>query len=173
MPVAVAAANIGFINFHDAPQLDFRLNESGPDFVAHGMRRAVAAETHDALNLEGADPLLAGQHQMHHAKPLAERLVSVLKDGTSDMREAVGGHRSAFIALPVKLSPDQRERLSPTARAFDAIGPAPRNEIRLTGFLIREGRLELGDCHLMDWLGATAAHGISSDCEKNIPCQIQ
>jgi hypothetical protein len=29
----------------------------------------------------------------------------------------------------------------------------------------------LGDGHLMDRLGA--AHGVSSQCERNIPCQIQ
>src|SRR5260370_26237132 len=108
MPIAVAAADVGFVNFDDAAQLGFRLNESRANFVAHGMRRAVAPEAHDALNLESANSLLAGQHQMHDAKPLAERLIRIFKDGASDMREAIGGHRSAFIALPVKLPSDQR-----------------------------------------------------------------
>src|SRR5260370_1541439 len=119
MPIAVAAAHIGFVNLNDAPKLGFRLNESGADFMAHGMRGAVGAEAHHPLDLECADPLLAGQHQVDDLEPLAERLVRVLKDGARDMREAIGSQGSAIVALTGKLPPRPPEPLnSPTWAIF-------------------------------------------------------
>jgi hypothetical protein len=170
MPVAVAPANIGFVNLNDAAKLSFRLNESGADFVAHGMRSAVGTEAHDALDLEGADTLFARQHQMHDTKPLPERLIRVLKDGAGDMREAIGGHASAFVAVPVIITAGQSERISAAAWAFDAIGPAARNQVSFAGIFIRERRFELSDGHLMNWF--RAAHGVSSQRERNIAWPI-
>jgi hypothetical protein len=72
----------------------------------------------------------------------------------------------------MKRPPSQRGCLSAAARAFDAIWPAAGNEISLAGFLIGESRLELSDGHLMDGLGATAAHGVSSQRERNIAWPI-
>jgi hypothetical protein len=68
------------------------------------MRRVVAAEPHDALNLKGANSLLAGQHQMANAKPLAKRLIRVFNDLASDMREV--GHSRRQIRTPIfRVSP--------------------------------------------------------------------
>jgi hypothetical protein len=134
------------------------------------MRGAVASEAHDPLDLEGADTLLAGQHEVNDAKPFPERLVRVLKDRPGDMREAIGGHWSAFVALPVERLAGQRERISAAARAFDAIGPAPCDQVSLASVFVRERRLELGDGHLMNWFWAT--HGVSSQRERNIAWPI-
>jgi hypothetical protein len=48
------------------------------------------------MNLERADALLAGPHEVHDLEPLPERLIRVFKNDPGYVREAVGGHRSAF-----------------------------------------------------------------------------
>jgi hypothetical protein len=172
MTIGIFAADIGLIDLDNAAELGFWLDESRADFVAHGMRGAIASKAHDALDLQGTDALLAGQHQMDDAKPLPQRLICVLEDGAGNVREAIGSHGSAFIALPVERPSSQRKRISAAARACDAIRPATGNEICLAGILTREGHFELGEGHLMDWLGAAAAHGITSQCERNIAWPI-
>ena len=159
MLVVPLAAKETFVNFNDPAKLGFRLNERGADFMAHGMRRAVAAEAHDALNLEGANSLLAGQHQMGNAEPVAERLIRVLKDGASNVRKAIAVNL-ASLALPVIARCQRVNLLIATARAANAIRPAPRDQVAAAIFLIGKRRFELSDGHLMDWLGA--AHGVSS-----------
>jgi hypothetical protein len=152
MPVLGFAADEGFVNFHNAAKLGFRFDQSRADFVAHGMRRTVAAEAHDTLNLEGANSLLAGQHQMGDAEPLAERLVRVLKDRARDMREAITRVRSALVALPLEgHRPDRKDLWIATARANHPIRPAPRYQVRLASIFVRERRFELSDGHLMNW----------------------
>lgn len=169
MPVCVFAADPRFVNFDDAAKLGFRLNERGADFVAHGMRGPVGAEAHYALHLQRADSLLAGQHQVDDAKPLAQRLVGVLKDGASDMREAVARRaaRSARGALPV-ISRRQRVNLCiAAARAGNALRPAAGDQVGAARILIGERSLELSDCHLVNGFGA--AHGVSSVCRRILP----
>jgi hypothetical protein len=118
------------------------------------MRRAVGAEAHHALNLEGADTLLVGQHQMRDPEPLTKRLVCVLKDGASDVREAVERLGRAFVALPLEPARHLGDLSIAAARAFNASGPTARDQISLAGFLIRESLLELRDRHLMRWFRA-------------------
>jgi len=170
MPIAVAAADIGFVDFNDAAEFGFGFNERSADFVAHGMGGAVGAKAHHPLNLQCADALLAGQHQVNDLEPLPQRLVRILKDGPGDMREAIGGHGSTFVALPVERLPDQGGRISAAARAFNAIRPAARYQVSLASFLIGESRLELRNGHLMNWF--RAAHGMSSQRERNIAWSI-
>jgi hypothetical protein len=57
---------------------------------------AIGAQSHHPLNLERADALLAGQHEVHDLEPLPERLIRVFKNDPGYMREALGGHCSAF-----------------------------------------------------------------------------
>jgi hypothetical protein len=152
MPVCVFAANPRFVNFDNAAQLHFRFNECGADFMAHGMCGPVRAEAHHALDLQGANPLLAGQHQMSDAEPLAERLVRVLKDGPGDVGEAVAFF-GAGIALPLEGHRADRENFDVAAtRAGNAVRPAPRDQIDAAGIFIGKGRFKLSDCHLMNWL---------------------
>src|SRR5258706_9006877 len=94
----------GFVYFNDAAKLGFGFDKRRANFVAHGMRGFVRTETHVALNLERADPLFAGEHQVHHLEPLAKRLVRVFKDRANDMREAITTalDRLTLVALPFK-----------------------------------------------------------------------
>jgi hypothetical protein len=154
MPVLCLAADERFVNFNDAAQLGFRFDQGRADFVAHRMCSFVRAETHVALNLERADTLFAGEHQMHHLEPLAKRLVRVLKDGARDMREAITRalDRLTLIALPFERHGLDRENLDvAAARAVNPIGPTASDQISRAGLLIREHGFELAFGHLMDW----------------------
>jgi hypothetical protein len=153
MLVVPLAAEVAFVNLDNAAQFGLRFDQSRADFMAHGMRRAVAAEPHDALNLKGANSLLVGEHQMGDAKPLAERLVCVLKDGARNVREAITRVRSALIALPLVFHRSDGKDLGIAAsRAANAFRPAPLYQIRLASIFIREHRLKLSDGHLVNWL---------------------
>jgi hypothetical protein len=158
MPVLRLATDEGFVDLDNAAELGFGFDEGSADFMAHGMRRTVAAEAHDALNLEGANSLLARQHQMSDAEPLAERLIRILKDCARDMREAIASVRSALIALPFEGHRSNRKYFGiATARANHALRPTARDQIRLASIFIREHRLKLSDGHLMD-LFRSAGH---------------
>jgi hypothetical protein len=161
MSVLGFAADERFVNFNNAAKLGLRFDQSGADFVAHGMRRAVRAEAHDALDLEGANSLLAGQHQMDDAKPFAKRLVRVLKNGARDVREAIAIHLARF-ALPMKAGRQRVDLGIAATRAVNAVRPASRHEIGAARLLVNKRRFELSDGHLMDWLGALGGHGVSS-----------
>jgi hypothetical protein len=147
------AADESFINLDNAAKFCFGLNESGADFVTHGMCRAVATEAHDALDLKGAYSLLAGQHRMGDAEPVTQGLVRVLKDGACRMREAIAGIWRTLVALPfVRHRSDRKDLYGTAARANDAFRPTPLHQIRLARFFIWEHRLELSDGHLVNWL---------------------
>ena len=76
--------------------------EPGADAMAHVPSGSVGAEAHHPLDLEGANSLLAGQHEVDDAEPVAKRLIGVLEDRAGDMREAVVGlGRRALVALPI------------------------------------------------------------------------
>ncbi len=119
------------------------------------MRRLVAAETHEALNLEGAHSLLAGEHQMSDAEPVAEGLFGVLKDRARDGGKAIAV-RIALAALPMKrlVAGGVVQVRIATARAMNALRPAAGHEVAEWRFLIpkRENGLELGGRHLRNWL---------------------
>jgi hypothetical protein len=171
MPVCVFAADPRFVNFDDAAQLHFRFNEGRADFVAHGMRGAVRAEAHHPLNLQRAHSLFAGQHQMSNAEPLAQWLFGVLEDGPGNVREAIGSHGSALVALPRKSAGQFGNLWIATARAANALGPAAGDQIDAASIFIGERRFELRDRHLMHWFRAfEGGHDVSPDCERNLSC---
>src|SRR5258708_7974846 len=94
MPVLRLAADEGFVNFHDPHKLaEIFVRQTSSHPVAHIPSRLVRTETHVAEHLKGADPFLAGQHQVDDAEPLPQRLIGVLEDRPADMREAVVGSR--------------------------------------------------------------------------------
>lgn len=152
------AADESFINLDDATKLRLGFDQRSADFVAHGMRRAVATEAHDALNLKGADSLLAGQHQMSDAIPVTQRLIGVLKDRARHVREAITV-LCAHLALPVMAGRQRITFAVAAARTSNALGPAPRDQIGNAGGFIRKHRLELSDGHLVNRL-RTTRHGI-------------
>jgi len=158
MLVLVLAADPSLIDLDDAAKLGFRLDERGADFVAHGQGGFVGAEAEHPLDLQGAHPLLAGQHQVNDPEPVTERLIRILEDGPRDHGEAIAGARSAFVALPFERHGADREHLLvPAAGAPDAFRPAALHQIGFAGFLIGEHVLELAGRHLRNGLGA--AHG--------------
>lgn len=171
MPVLVVSADIGFVHFDHAHELaEILLCEPSADPVAHVVSGLVTAEPHDAHDLEGADPLLAGQHEVNNAKPVPERLVGVFEDGPGDDREAVAAIRGAGIALPLEChSGDFVDHVGAATGAFDAQRPTVADQIGLTGFLGREGLLPLGNGHLVNAFVGRASHrGNPLGTERNI-----
>jgi hypothetical protein len=63
--------------------------ECDANLVAHKQRGIVGTKAHDAVDLECADTILTGEHQVHDAEPIAQRLVRILKNRADKHREAV------------------------------------------------------------------------------------
>jgi hypothetical protein len=164
MPVLGQPANESFINFDDAAKLLDILHESGSDLVAHEPSGFVGTEAHVAHNLQGAHPLLAGEHQVDDAIPFAKRLVGILKNGIDQDREPIAGGtaRSTLRALPMPFARWQVVycRIA-TTRAANALWPTPRLQVRFAGIFVRKHRLKLRDGELMKRLWLLAArHGV-------------
>jgi hypothetical protein len=151
MAVPIGASDIGFVDLDDAPEFRLRLDQCSADFVGHGERGFVRTEAHVPLNLERANSLLAGEHQVNDAEPFAEGLIRVLENRSGDMGEAITGARVAFVALPlVDHRGDGENLVIATARACNAVRPAPSDEVLPASFLIGKHRLKLTDSHLVD-----------------------
>lgn len=153
--VAVIAADPSFIDLDNAAQFVFGIDQGSADFVAHGMGGFVGAETHCALHLQGANALFAGQHHMDDFEPITQGLVCVLEDGPRYMGEPITGPLDALtlVALPLEgHGADRKDLHIATARAIDAFGPAPGNQIAGTMLLVGKHRLKLAVGHLVDWL---------------------
>jgi len=162
MPVFVFAADERFVHFDDAAQLVDILHKRCADFMAHSPCGFVRAETHVAHDLERTHSLFARKHQVSDFKPLAKRLIRVLKNRARNMRETIAGCGRALVALPRPGAIRQLVGLlCATARAADAIGPAARDQIGATGFLVREHLVKFPSGHLMDGLGSTGHRNIS------------
>src|SRR5437870_6638918 len=124
---------------------------AGADTVAHVPSGFVGPEPECAKDLQCADTLLAGKHQMDHAEPIAQRFVRVLEDCIYEYREAIRRLRCAVVALPVKRLRAMFVRLKTAARAAHrAIRPAVANQICLTRVFVWKLPLELGNRHLMN-----------------------
>jgi hypothetical protein len=139
VPVPGLAANEGFIDFNDTAELLDIFHEGGSDLVAHEPSGFVRAKTHDALDLQCAHTFLADEHHVDNPKPVAQRLVGVLENGSGDVREPIGGIGSALAALP--MPPHGRDfpaNFSATTRATNTLRPAPVDQVAAAGTLIRE-----------------------------------
>ena len=99
MAVFIFAADLSFVHLHDAAEL-LSGSISAARILWHMQWPSQATEAHNALNLEGAHSLLAGQHQVGDFKPVAERLVGVLEDRPGKQREPIAAC-GAFRALPM------------------------------------------------------------------------
>jgi hypothetical protein len=143
---------IDFDNPHEFAEVFVR--HSGPNAVAHVPRRPVRAEAHHAVYLKGANSLLAGQHEVDDAEPLAQRLIGVFEDRVDQDREPVTViSRSACVADPVEALGVRLNLRVAAARADDELGPAMLGEVELAGVVGREGSFPLADRHLRDGLG--------------------
>ncbi|VTZ48326.1 hypothetical protein MPC4_10276 [Methylocella tundrae] len=154
-------ANEGFINLDNSTQFYNVFDQRSPDLVAHFPRGFVGTEAHVAHDLKRAHPFLAGQHQVNDAKPLAERLVGVLEDCSREVRKPIAGLWRALVALPApRAARVLMGVLSAAARATNAVRPAARNEIGAASVFVRKHFLELGNAHLVDWLGHRAVPSV-------------
>lgn len=143
--VFVLPTDVGFVHFDDTAEfIGPMFAEASADAVAHVERGFIRAEAHDALNLQCADALLAGQHHVNDPEPIPERFIRVLEDRPDQHGEAIAARRSAFGALPVEgtISDGVHVHIAATG-AVDAFRPATGYEVSLAGFLGREQDFKL------------------------------
>lgn len=146
------AADIRFVYFNVANKLlKFDIAKCYADFVAHVQRGFIRAKTHVALHLQRAYAFLAGEHQMHNAKPLAEVFVRVLKNGPDHDREPIALRRALF-ALPMEGAGFKAPNLVIAAAraAHNTIRPAIVHKVLFARAFIREQVLKLHYAHLVN-----------------------
>src|ERR1700733_1480794 len=151
---AVLAANIGFVNLHNAASATHR----GERPVAHCLSNAVGEEPsgfHAArkhpLDLIGGNSFLAGAHQVDDLKPQMQRQVGALEDGSLPNGEL----SLALVALVKAKTSGLAFHLAnalcvgvTAMRAYRTIRPKPALDIRESGFLVEELRgVENGSSH--------------------------
>lgn len=158
------AADIGFINLNVADELlELDITESHANLAAHQVRGVIGTEAHHAVYLKGTDTFLAGQHHMHDAEPVAQRLVGVLEDRAYQHGKAVAnGILGTLVAVPMKWAAMLMDVVVIAARAANAIGPAIPDQIRFAGILMREKALKLSHRHLVDLQVLGFGHGLRS-----------
>jgi hypothetical protein len=132
--------------------------------MAHEPSGFVRTEAHIAHDLQRAHALLASEHQMNDAIPVAKRLIGVLKNSTDQNRKAVasGTARGALRALPMPFARWQviYSRIAATWAA-NAFWPAARLQVRLAGVFVWKHRLKFRGGKLMNWFWLFAArHGV-------------
>ncbi len=158
MLILVLPANEAFIHFDDTAKLLDVLDQRGSDLMAHQPSGFIGTEALVAHDLEGAQALFAGEHEVSDLEPVAERLVGVLEDRPGNMTEPIAV-RGALFALPVPPARPQVIDLGIAAPGtMHTIGPPTGNQIGFAGFFVREGRVELSGGHLRDGFG-TFCHG--------------
>jgi hypothetical protein len=145
MFVAVLAADVGFVNLDNAAQsIGSMFTQARADAVAHIERGFVGTEAHVAHDLQGANSLLADQHQVNDLEPITERLVRVLEDCPYQHREPIAALLSAFGALPVKGTIGDGIHVNiAAARAVNTLGPAADNQVGFASVLVREQGVKL------------------------------
>lgn len=151
MTVFVLPANVGFVNFDHADQFaKLRVRQGDTDAVRHVERRFVRAETHGPVNLVRGNAFLAGQHDVDHAKPVAQTDVRVLENGSDQHREPIAV-RAAFLTLPMEGARPQLIAVRRAAtRAIDAFRKAVMREISLASVIVRESLFPLSYGHLVN-----------------------
>lgn len=168
MPVLAFTTDVGFIDFDKADKLlELGIAQGETDLVAHQKGCVVRTETHDSVDLQGADAFLAGQHHVHDAEPVSQWLVGVLEDRPDQNGEAITSARSAGIAVPVVFfGAVCMDVVIAAARAAHAFGPAVRLKIEAASRFVRELGVKLLDRHLMDAqvFGFGRFHGYSPEC---------
>lgn len=145
-------ADIGFVNLDIADQLlELLIAKCSADLVAHKPCGLVGTKAHVSHDLEGTYSLLAGEHQVHNPKPVAQRLVGVLEYRTRQHGKAVASIWSAVIALPVEILGAVRLGFKTATRAaYNALRPAIGGKVSLARILVRKSALEVRYAHLVD-----------------------
>src|SRR6266446_459505 len=156
MSILRLAADERFVNLDNPHELaEILVLQASADAMAHVPSRPIRAGADHAMNLEGANPLLARQNKVDHAEPCLEGPIRVFERGPYRDREPIA-IRSAISALQIERLVVRcvRHLFVSAASAANAIWPTLADEISATGFLIGEGRLKLRDGHLLG-----AGHG--------------
>jgi hypothetical protein len=157
MPIFGQAADESFIDLDDTAEFSNVLDERNADLVAHFPCGFIGTEAHISIDLQRAHSLLAGQHQVNDAEPVAKRLVCIFEDSPGDMGKSISGLRGALIALPTpRHCRDLPIDLGPTARAAYTLRPTAPHKIGATSVFVREHALELSDSELVDWFASGA-----------------
>ncbi len=150
MAVLILTTDIRFINLDFAHELrKTAVLHGGSDPVAHIPSRFVGTAADLALDLQGADALLALGHEVNDLEPHAQVVVGVLKHGFRDHRESIPVPSAAFFGLagPMKRASFQLIHLLIAAtRAFHAIRPTAFLQELLAGFFGREPLHQLREC---------------------------
>ncbi len=152
MLVFFLAANKRLINFNNAHELlKAFIGQSSADTVAHVPSGAVRAEAHHALDLKGADTLLAHQHEVNDLKPYLKVNIRILKHSADKMRKTIGRAHAAIHALPFVSHCFQFNHVQrTTTRAVNAVWPALLDKVGITRRFVMKHRLKLGDGKLLD-----------------------
>ncbi len=158
MLVLGEAADEGFIDLDNAAKFANIRDHGRSDFVAHVPSRAIRAKAHVAVNLMRAHAFLANEHEMGDAKPVPQRLVSVLKDRADRDGEPISCRR-ALVALPMPFACGKVINGWVAApRAMNATWPPTGLQIALAGIFIGKHRFKFSNGKLCNWLGLLAAH---------------
>ena len=136
MAILVLAADVGFIYFNFAGKGSYiiALHGSSPAMAhipACAVVRAGVLTKNHAVDLQGADSFLAGQHQVSDLKPKLERDFGVLEDRMRDDREAIAITPATVggLANPIeRASLESVDFITVTARTADTVRPSHINE---------------------------------------------
>lgn len=142
--VASKSADVGFVHFHFASQ--FLSKRSGlhcqADSVLHEPR-SLLRDSDSAVNLIGANTILATGNHPDRSQPLIQTERAILKDGPDLNTELAAWVRA--LALPLALDSQEGNILTSARRTSDyAIRPATRFQILKAVRRIRE----VNDCLL-------------------------
>src|SRR5438067_1374832 len=108
--------------------LEAFFGQAGTDAVAHVPGRAVGTGADDAVNLQGGDPVLAGQHEVNDLEPLAERVIGVFENRADKHGEAIA-LRGAVLALPMERLRQLIDFVITAARAANTLRPTGLGQI--------------------------------------------
>jgi len=151
MAVLRLAAEEGFIDLDNSHELaETLVSQSSSDAATHIPSGRIRAETHVAVNLKGADPFLAGQHQVNDAKPLAKVDLRVLENRPHQHREPIVVAGNASIANPMEGAGMRLDLRIAATWAHDRFRPAMFGQVQLASLFVREDPLEIADGHLSD-----------------------
>jgi hypothetical protein len=149
--VLLFSADIGFINLDHAKKLyNVLILHRSADSVAHIPSRPVVTASDLAMNLKGADSLLALRHKVNDLEPSQKRIVGILEHGPTDNGEAIAVFTTTIFVLanPVEGTRFQFIYLLAViaTRTVNAIGPAQFFKIRLASLFGRELGFDLRQC---------------------------
>lgn len=143
VPVAVLAADVGFINLDHTVQL--------VHLAAHGRAPALTdipacvvvvgrfLAKDDPMNLKGRDALFRGQHQISDLEPDIQGHLGILKDGAGQDAEPIAVLSAAYLADPMpRLEVQFIDAGILAASALNAIRPAHIDQELLAIFFAGE-----------------------------------